>query len=218
MKRETVVKKLDQQALFEKGYIASLAAPTPSASPASPASPDPLCKTGTERVESSGTGQTESSGGGDSQNPSGTTQDASGHRTAPTVRTQSPDAIQSIQGSQGSDRIAVGMQKPRPVQKIHALSTQDLKTGTATSRGDRRGRGRRENQRQRNRIRVASYCRVSTWHEVQVDSVRAQEAHYRRVISANPEWELAGIYIEIGVTGTRADDSQTDPGLFALLG
>ena len=212
MKRGTVVKKLDQQALFEKGYIASPTA-APSASPVPPASPDSLCKTGTEHVEHI------------TQNPSGITQDAFETGAASTVRTQSRNAIQSIQGSQGSARanvesqgsdwIAVGMQNPRPVQKIHTLSTQDLKTGTATSRGDRRGRGRRENQRQRNRIHVASYCRVSTWHEVQVDSVRAQEAHYRRMIAANPEWELAGIYIEIGVTGTRADIRPQLQGLLA---
>ena len=235
------VKKLDQQALFEKGYIASPASPAPPDPPASSDPPKPLCGTGP--------GQSEIDGGGDSQNLSVATQGASGHRTAPTVHTQSPDAIQSDSGGLGSDRVTVEtrgtvgtqgtakmqgtveMQKPRPVQKIHTLSTQDLKTGTATSRGDRdrrepnrrkrreqerRGRGQRENQRlQENRIRVASYCRVSTWHEVQVDSVRAQEAHYRRVIKANPEWELAGIYIEIGITGTRADIRPQLQGLLA---
>lgn len=215
---EAKVKKLDQQALFEKGYIASPASPAPSTSPAppvSPASPAPLCETGMERVEDV------------TQDMPVATQDAFETGAAPTAHTLTPDAIQSIQRSQGSARVTVGTQgtrgelatveaqKPRPVQKIHTLSTQDLKTGRPTSREnrDRRNQNRRSSG-QRQRIRVASYCRVSTWHEVQVESVRAQEAHYRRVINANPEWELAGIYIEIGVTGTRAD---IRPQLQALL-
>jgi len=218
MKPGTVVKKLDQQALFEKGYIASPNRPDSSSllSPPVQPSPAPLCVNGTGRVENSGTVEHVED---ITQNLSVATQDASRHRTAPTVHTQSPDAIQSIQGSQESARITAGtqgtveMQKPRPVQKIHTLSTQDLKTGTDASRGDRRSS--RRNQVSRQRIRVASYCRVSTWHEVQVDSVRAQEAHYRRVINANPEWELAGIYIEIGVTGTRADIRPQLQGLLA---
>ena len=152
---------------------------------------------------------------------------------APTAHIQSPDAIQSVsgglddvRGNVGSvgnhgtvgnqetveNREALGEHSTtaRAIQKVQPLITQTLKTGKPASQDRRRQRG----QTSRHRIRVASYCRVSTWHEVQVDSVRAQEAYYRRTISANPEWELAGIYIEIGVTGTRAD---TRPQLQSLL-
>ena len=54
-------------------------------------------------------------------------------------------------------------------------------------------------------LRVAAYCRVSTLLESQEGSIASQRRHYRMDIEANPDWELAGIYLEAGVSGTRAE-------------
>lgn len=45
-------------------------------------------------------------------------------------------------------------------------------------------------------LRVAAYCRVSTDLEEQTSSIELQERHYTQVISANPNWENAGIFSE----------------------
>lgn len=55
------------------------------------------------------------------------------------------------------------------------------------------------------KLRVAAYCRVSTDNLEQQTSIFSQRKHYEDYISRNPGWELAGIYWETGVTGTRAD-------------
>ncbi len=55
------------------------------------------------------------------------------------------------------------------------------------------------------RLKVEAYCRVSTLMERQGGSIRAQRRHYEKTIRANPEWEFAGVYIETGVTGTKAE-------------
>ena len=55
------------------------------------------------------------------------------------------------------------------------------------------------------KIKVAAYCRVSTLLESQENSIAAQRTHYHDVICANSEWELAGIYLEAGVSGTKAE-------------
>ena len=49
---------------------------------------------------------------------------------------------------------------------------------------------------------VAAYCRVSTELEEQGSSYEAQVAHYNSVIAENPDWRLAGIYADEGITGT----------------
>ena len=54
------------------------------------------------------------------------------------------------------------------------------------------------------RKRVAAYCRVSTASDEQETSYAAQCAHYTRRIAENPEWELAGIFADEGITGTQA--------------
>ena len=54
------------------------------------------------------------------------------------------------------------------------------------------------------KLRVAAYCRVSTDHEEQETSYEAQCAHYKEFISGNPEWELAGIYADEGISGLAA--------------
>jgi len=51
-------------------------------------------------------------------------------------------------------------------------------------------------------LRVAAYCRVSTDDEEQVTSYKNQIAHYTDKISSNPDWTLAGIFADEGITGT----------------
>ena len=53
------------------------------------------------------------------------------------------------------------------------------------------------------KLRVAAYCRVSTDSEEQATSYEAQVEHYTNYIKGNPEWELAGIYADDGITGTN---------------
>ena len=52
------------------------------------------------------------------------------------------------------------------------------------------------------RLRVAAYCRVSTDMKEQESSYEAQCRHYTDFIRANPEWELAGIFADEGISGT----------------
>lgn len=52
------------------------------------------------------------------------------------------------------------------------------------------------------RLRVAAYCRVSTDMKEQESSYEAQCRHYTDFIQANPEWELAGIFADEGISGT----------------
>ena len=52
------------------------------------------------------------------------------------------------------------------------------------------------------KLKVAAYCRVSTEHEEQESSYEAQCTHYESFIKSNPEWELAGIYADEGLSGT----------------
>ena len=55
----------------------------------------------------------------------------------------------------------------------------------------------------RPKLKVAAYCRVSTDSEEQASSYEVQVAHYTQFIQKNPEWELAGIYADDGITGTN---------------
>lgn len=50
--------------------------------------------------------------------------------------------------------------------------------------------------------RVAAYCRVSTDSEEQLTSYKAQKAYYTQTIGDNPDWELAGIFADEGISGT----------------
>ena len=50
--------------------------------------------------------------------------------------------------------------------------------------------------------RVAAYCRVSTDSEEQLNSYTAQMNHYTQKIEENPDWEMAGIFADEGITGT----------------
>ena len=51
-------------------------------------------------------------------------------------------------------------------------------------------------------LRVAAYCRVSTEEEEQLSSYEAQCKYYTEKIMSNPEWTMAGIYADEGITGT----------------
>ena len=50
-------------------------------------------------------------------------------------------------------------------------------------------------------LRVAAYCRVSTDDEEQLTSYEAQKAYYTDKIMTNPNWTLAGIFADEGISG-----------------
>lgn len=58
---------------------------------------------------------------------------------------------------------------------------------------------------QRDKLSVAAYCRVSSNSEDQLNSYRAQVGYYTRLISENPDWQLADIYADEGITGTSVE-------------
>ena len=52
--------------------------------------------------------------------------------------------------------------------------------------------------------RVAAYCRVSTEEEEQQSSYENQCNYYTDLIMKNPNWSMAGIYADEGISGTQA--------------
>ena len=52
--------------------------------------------------------------------------------------------------------------------------------------------------------RVAAYCRVSTDKEQQEHSFETQVQMYTDLIMMKPNWQMAGIYADEGITGTIA--------------
>ena len=52
------------------------------------------------------------------------------------------------------------------------------------------------------KLRVAAYCRVSTDYEEQASSYQMQIQHYTDVIEKNPDWVLAGIFADDGISAT----------------
>lgn len=58
--------------------------------------------------------------------------------------------------------------------------------------------------RVKKKLRAAAYCRVSTESEGQETSYDTQVAVYTRRITAQPDWELVGIYADRGLSGTQA--------------
>ena len=59
-----------------------------------------------------------------------------------------------------------------------------------------------QDRTQKNRkVRVAAYCRVSTLMEMQDSSYETQRDYYVQLISANPAYELVGIYGDHGASG-----------------
>lgn len=55
------------------------------------------------------------------------------------------------------------------------------------------------------KLRVAAYARVSSNSEDQKHSFAAQNAYYSKLITDDPNWELADIYADQGITGTSID-------------
>ena len=53
------------------------------------------------------------------------------------------------------------------------------------------------------KLRVAAYCRVSTDSDEQATSYEAQIDHYTTYINGHPDWELAGIFADDGISGTN---------------
>ena len=52
------------------------------------------------------------------------------------------------------------------------------------------------------RKRVAAYARVSVERDRSVHSFSAQVSFYNNLIQKNPEWEFAGVYADLGISGT----------------
>ena len=64
----------------------------------------------------------------------------------------------------------------------------------------------RENAGRKNtvrKLRVAAYCRVSTEEEEQQGSFEIQKLYYTEKIKSTPEWEVAGIYADDGISGVH---------------
>lgn len=58
------------------------------------------------------------------------------------------------------------------------------------------------NETQPRHLRVAAYCRVSTDEDEQLTSYKAQMENYTEKINANPDWKMAGIFADEGLSGT----------------
>lgn len=59
-----------------------------------------------------------------------------------------------------------------------------------------------DRQNIKRQLRVAAYCRVSTEEEEQQSSYEAQCIYYTDKIMKNPEWTMAGIFADEGISGT----------------
>ena len=53
------------------------------------------------------------------------------------------------------------------------------------------------------KLRVAAYCRVSTDTEEQATSYETQIDHYTAYINGHPDWTLAGVFADDGISGTN---------------
>ena len=53
-------------------------------------------------------------------------------------------------------------------------------------------------------LRVAAYCRVFTDSRDQETSYEAQVNHYTSFSRSHPDWQLAGIFADEGISGTPA--------------
>ncbi len=62
--------------------------------------------------------------------------------------------------------------------------------------------------------RVAAYCRVSTDKEEQEHSFETQKEMYTEMIMMKPNWQMAGIYADEGITGTIA---KKRPGFMKMI-
>ena len=55
------------------------------------------------------------------------------------------------------------------------------------------------------KLRVAAYTRVSSNSRDQLHSFVVQNAHYSKLITDNPKWELVDVYADKGITGTSVE-------------
>ena len=53
--------------------------------------------------------------------------------------------------------------------------------------------------------RVCAYIRVSTGHDLQLNSLENQEQYFKRLITSHPDYEFCGIYSDAGVSGVKND-------------
>lgn len=58
-------------------------------------------------------------------------------------------------------------------------------------------------KRKLHQTRVAAYCRVSTDQDEQQNSYQVQIAYYTDYINSKPEWTMAGIFADEGISGTQ---------------
>ena len=58
-------------------------------------------------------------------------------------------------------------------------------------------------QTTRKTLRVAAYCRVSTYTDAQLESLKVQKRHYVNYISSREDWIFAGLDFDEGITGTK---------------
>jgi len=66
-----------------------------------------------------------------------------------------------------------------------------------------RKHSRRNKDEEKPKLRVAAYCRVSTDSDEQATSYEAQIEHYTTYINGHPDWQLAGIFADDGISGTN---------------
>ena len=66
-----------------------------------------------------------------------------------------------------------------------------------------RGARKRTTEGSKPKKKVAAYCRVSTDSEEQSTSYEVQVEHYTSYINSKPDWILAGIYADDGISGTN---------------
>ncbi|MCR5355778.1 MAG: recombinase family protein [Lachnospiraceae bacterium] len=53
--------------------------------------------------------------------------------------------------------------------------------------------------------KVAAYCRVSTEHDEQEDSLENQISHYENEIRSNPDYEFVEVYYDFGISGFKEE-------------
>ena len=74
---------------------------------------------------------------------------------------------------------------------------------TVTLLPARKKSGLAKKDEEKPKLRVAAYCRVSTDSDEQATSYDAQIEHYTTYIGSHPDWELAGIFADDGISGTN---------------
>jgi site-specific DNA recombinase len=75
--------------------------------------------------------------------------------------------------------------------------------GNVTFIPARRQMGNNVKKPEKPKLRVAAYCRVSTDSDEQETSYETQVSHYTEYIQKNPDWQLAGIFADDGISGTN---------------